>query len=340
MATNILIDVIVHEEKLQRLREIPGIHVETIEPNESASRVLPESVLQGKHVLFCMYPPVNFEAMDQVEWVQVASAGYAQLFPLGLPERGIRATNSRGNVDVPIAEWNMSMMVNLARDVKRMIVNQEQAIWEKQPRFSNEIRGLTIGIWGYGCIGRETARLAKAYNMKVHVMDRFIYNRSNGPLVYTIPGTGDPDGLLPDKVFHPGQEEAFLSELDFLILTLPLTESSRGIVGEKELRMLPDHAWVLNPARGPLIQEEALLRALDEGWIAGAALDTHYYYPMPADHPLWKHHNVIMTPHISGSPMGPHFRERLWEMFIENVQRYVAGELLLNELNSQQLLGQ
>ncbi|MDF2670864.1 MAG: D-2-hydroxyacid dehydrogenase [Paenibacillus sp.] len=340
MLKHILIDVVVHEEKLRRLREIPGVLVETIEPDESAARVLPAAVLQGKHVLFCMYPPVNHEALDALEWIQVASAGYAQLFPLDLPGRGIRATNSRGNVDVPIAEWNMAMIVNLSRDMKRMVVNQEQKVWEKQPRFSNEIRGRTVGIWGYGCIGRETARLAKAYSMKVHVMDRFVYNRSNGPLLYTIPGIGDPDGLLPDKVFQPGQEEAFLGELDYLILTLPLTESSRGIIGERELRMLPDHAFVLNPARGPLIQEQALLQALDEGWIAGAALDTHYYYPMPAGHPLWNYPNVIMTPHISGSPMGPHFRERLWEMFIANVERYVGGEPLFNELNAEQLRGQ
>src|SRR4051812_13825380 len=95
---------------------------------------------------------------------------------------------------------------------------------------------------------------------------------------YVLPDVGGPGGLLPDRVFVKGQEAEFLSGLDFLILAMPLTDQTRGIIGERELQMLPSHAYLLNPARGPLIKEAALLRALREGWIAGAALDTHYVY--------------------------------------------------------------
>ncbi|HJN15590.1 MAG TPA: NAD(P)-dependent oxidoreductase, partial [Armatimonadota bacterium] len=96
---------------------------------------------------------------------------------------------------------------------------------------------------------------------------------------------------------------------------------------------------LLNPARGPLVQEKALLQALREGWIAGAALDTHYYYPMPADHALWRFPNVIITPHVSGSSASPYFLDRIWDLFVQNVERYVSGQPLLNELTPAQLAG-
>jgi phosphoglycerate dehydrogenase-like enzyme len=109
------------------------------------------------------------------------------------------------------------------------------------------------------------------------------------------------------------------------------------MVAETELRSLSKSAFVLNPARGPLILEAALLKALREGWIAGAALDTHYYYPMPADHPLWHFPNVILTPHISGSDSSPHYRERIGEILTQNVRRLTSGHTLLNELSPAQL---
>jgi phosphoglycerate dehydrogenase-like enzyme len=121
---------------------------------------------------------------------------------------------------------------------------------------------------------------------------------------------------------------------------VPLTKATEGLIGERELRALPRTAYLLNPARGRIVQEQALLRALRERWIAGAALDTHYHYPMPPDHPLWRFPNVIMTPHIAGSSLSPRFKQRLWEIFATNVERYVRREPLLNELSPAQLAGE
>jgi phosphoglycerate dehydrogenase-like enzyme len=121
---------------------------------------------------------------------------------------------------------------------------------------------------------------------------------------------------------------------------MPLTNLTKGIVGEAELKALPQTAFLLNPGRGPLVKEEALLKALREGWIAGAALDTHYYYPMPANHPLWTFPNVIMTPHISGSTLSPHFLERTWDIFEENVKRFLVGQPLMNEIAPKRLTGE
>jgi phosphoglycerate dehydrogenase-like enzyme len=112
------------------------------------------------------------------------------------------------------------------------------------------------------------------------------------------------------------------------------------LIGERELRALPRTAYLLNPARGPLVRQEALLRALREGWIAGAALDTHYQYPTPPDSPLWNFPNVIFTPHIAGSSLSPQFLPRLWEIFNINLERFVKSEPLLNELTPAELAGE
>ena len=332
----ILIDVPLEETRFAALQAMPGIHVDTVEPSEQ-SRPLPEHLLQEAEALFCAVPPSNFSECGRLRWIQISSAGYSQLFGLDLPGRRIRATNARGCFDVPIAEWNIAMMVNLARDLRQMIRNQDAGVWDRGARFQSEIRGKTVGLWGYGGIGRETARLAKLMGMRIHVLSRSGFGATSN--VYAVPGTGDPEGTLPDHVFTAGQETDFLASLDFLILAMPLTPSTEGIVGERELQALPSSAYLLNPARGPLVQQDALLRALWENGIAGAAIDTHYEYPLPPQHPLWSFPNVILTPHISGSSLNPHFRERIWDIFLENVQRIQNQESLLNELSPEQLQG-
>lgn len=334
---NVLVHNLVDTVLLERLCKLP-VNVDVIESDEQESRPLPADRIRNAQILFCCVPPSNFSDMASVEFIQLGTVGYSQLYGLGLPERSIRACNALGVFDTPIAEWNIAMMVNLARDLRGMIRNQEAALWASSATFQREIRGSVLGIWGYGGIGRETARLSKAMGLTVHVLSRFgVKAREN---VYRVPETGDPKGVLPDRVFLPGQTEEFLRDLDFLVLSMPLTNSTRGIVGERELRWLPRRAFILNPARGPLIQERALLKALREGWISGAALDTHYYYPMPHDHPLWQFPNVIMTPHISGSVLGSYYKRRVWEIFVDNVQKYLAGQPLLNELSQQQLAGE
>jgi phosphoglycerate dehydrogenase-like enzyme len=334
--TRILIDVDIEENQLAALKNIPGVDVRVVPFSETA-RNLPKEVIHDIDILFCTHPPTNFADMKQVRWIQIASSGYTQLLPYELPAQNIRATNARGCFDVPIAEWNIAMMVNLIRNFPQMVRNQQAQVWDRSTRFAQEIRGMTLGLWGYGGLGRETARLAKLMGMQVHVLAR----RGVQPATdtYRVSGTGDPEGTLPDHVFVAGEETEFLHDLDFLILAMPLTPQTEGIVGDKELQALPPTAFVLNPARGPIIQEQSLLRALREGWIAGAALDTHYQYPLPSDHPLWSFENVILTPHISGTSLTSVFRRRIWDLFIQNVARYQQNGTLLNELTSDQLRG-
>lgn len=329
--TNILVDVPVHGPSMETLKTRPGVTLEVCDPIVEACVQRPKDLLADQEILFCAVPPRNLDDMLRLRWIQIASSGFESLIPLRLPARGIHASNARGVFDVPIAEWLIAMMVNLTRDLPQLYRNQQAGRWDRGARFQTEIRGRTVGLWGYGGLARQTARLAKALGLRVHVLARNgVQPQTN---VYRVAGTGDPAGTLPDAVFGLDDKAAFLGSLDFLVMALPLNRQTRGIVTAEDLRALPPSALVLNPARGPLIQEAALLQALREGWIAGAALDTHYQYPMPQDHPLWTLPNVIMTPHISGSTKSTRFSERIWDLFVRNVTRYEAGEPLLNQLD-------
>lgn len=331
----ILIDIPVYAPGLERLKALPDVDVTLCDPIADDAIARPPSLLADQEILFCAVPPENLDDMTALRWTQIASSGFEHLIPLGLPARGVRATNARGVFDIPIAEWCIAMMVNLTRDLPGMMRNQQSGHWDRDARFQRELRGATVGFWGYGGLARETARLAKAMGLRVHILAR--HGARPQENIYCVDGTGDPEGTLPDAVYTVNEKADFLGGLDILVMGLPLNDDTRGTVTADDLRGLKKGALLLNPARGPLIQEEALLQALRDGWIAAAALDTHYHYPMPPDHPLWSMPNVIMTPHISGSMKGTHFPERVWDVFVRNVVRYQAGAPLLNEIDPEAL---
>src|SRR5262249_25837470 len=161
---HILVDQALEPAALERLRALPGVVVGQVEPADKA-RELPADLLRKQHVLLCKLPPVNFDDLTSLELMQLATVGYEHLRHLGLADRPVRVCNARGVFDTAIAEWNLAMMVNLARDLRGMVRNQEQAHWERADRFQEEIRGRVVGLWGYGGIGREAAPLARAFGL-------------------------------------------------------------------------------------------------------------------------------------------------------------------------------
>lgn len=306
------------------------------DPIEEDEVVRPAEQIADAQIAFCSCLPANLEAMPRLEFVQIASSGYTQLLPHRLPERGVRVSNARGVFDTAIAEWNIAMMVNLARNLRQMIRHQDAGIWDRAACFQTEIRGATVGLWGYGGIARQTARLCKSLGLRVHALTRSGSTARDN--AYCVENSGDVEGTLPDRIFCMAEKFEFLRDLDFLILCTPHTAQTEGMVGGAELDALPERAYLLNPARGVLVQEGPLIVALRSNSIAGAAIDTHYQYPLPPEHPLWKMSNVILTPHISGSSQSPYFLNRIWDLFAQNVARLHAGEPLLNELSPRELL--
>jgi len=334
----VLIDADPYPPAMERLQAIPGLDLHLLERSDDHSPTTRStSALANAEACFCTIPPQNLDDAKSLRFIQINSSGYSQLFNLGLNERSIRAANASGVFDIAIAEWIIAMTINLGRNLRGLIRNQEAGIFDRDARFQRELRGSTIGFWGYGGIAREAARLSKAMGLVVHTMTR----AGVQPRVekYAVPGTGDPLGKLPDRVYQADDEDAFLRGLDVLVLTMPLTKATEGIIGERELRALRPTAFLLNPARGPLIEEQALLKSLREQWFAGAAIDAHYAYPLPADHSLWRFPNVILTPHISGSTAMPYFQQRTWDIFVQNIERLHNRQPLLNELSAAQVAG-
>ncbi|MGH2561042.1 MAG: D-2-hydroxyacid dehydrogenase [Thermomicrobiales bacterium] len=328
---NVLIAVPISADRLAAIRaSAPGCTIDCIEPFPR-NTTLPVELIRDRTVLFADFPPVNLAEMARLDWIQLGSAGYMQLAGLPLEAMGVRVTNASGVNDVPIAEWCLLMMLAFERALPELLRVQQERGWDRRAKFQAELHGRRVGIIGYGNIGREVARVCRALDLEVWAMNRGPVGPT--PLKYAPTGTGDPRGELPHRCFTLDQMEQFLPHLDYLVMTAALNPATRGLLGERELRLLPPRAVILNPARAHLIDEAGLHRALREGWIAGAALDSHYREPLVTDDPTWALPNVVLTPHISGSTLSPHYLTRLWELFARNLERYITDQPLLNQVS-------
>ena len=307
-----LIDVPLEETALAKLRESGEFEIDCLIPHAEAPHAVEPARLRDVEICFCSYLPTNSSDMSRLRWVQLASTGYSQLFGHDLPARQIRATNARGCFDVPIAEWVAAMMVNLVRDLRQLIRNQEKALWDRSAIFQRELRGMTVGLWGYGGIGRETARLAKQMGLRVHVLTR---SGNVGPRenIYHVSGTGDPKGELPDRVFSAGKKEAFLATLDFLVVALPLTKSTEGLIGEPRAWRFAAHGLPPQPRPRPDHSggrtDPLAARRMDCRRGIGHALSIPTAVSTRAlehaqRHPHTTHRRLITQPTVQTSPLG------------------------------------
>ena len=213
-------------------------------------------------------------------------------------------TKIRGGSGPIMAEYVVGYILAITQNMKKTFVNKERKRWE--PFLVDSIRGKTVGAMGLGSV-----RAYIAY--QVHLM---------GALVI---GLDEQEKRLPyvNKEYSPTEIEEFLGRSDFVVVTLPLTDANEGVLGEREFAMMKESAYLINVSRGPLVQEDALLKALKQGSIAGAVLDVFHEEPLPRDHPLWDLDNVIITPHISG----PSIPEDIAQIFIENLKRFEEGKI-------------
>ena len=337
---NILISLEASDAALAQVRQAcPQAKIRVGPWIDNEGQNMAPELMAGANVLLCEIPPANFTDFDQLQWIQLTSAGYSQILNLPILEKKIRVTNGLGNFDVPIAEWNIMMILMWQRHMLESLQNQRERKWDRSVRFQSELRSSVIGLYGYGGISRQTARLAKAMGLEVWALTRDGRAKPR-PHTYCLEGTGDPEGILPDRIFSPDQRQEFFAGLDFLVLGLSLTPATKGIITAKELKMLKPSAVLINPARAAIIEEQAYIKCLEEKWIRGSSLDVHYAYPLPPEHPLWSLPNLIMTCHISGSAACPYFFERVYDIFAQNITRFCADQPFLNELTESQLKGQ
>ena len=288
-----------------------------------------QSFSGDEEILYCMTPPRDLSIAPKLKWVQLHSAGINHLANHPILKTDIRITTSSGIHAVPIGEFSIALMFALARRVPTLTRLQDRAEWPKERwrvLLGTELRGKTLGIVGYGSIGRHAARIAKhGLGMRVLAMTRGGEKRDRG---YVEAGTGDPEGVLPETWFTRPQLPDLLAQSDFVLVGTPLTDETRNLIAERELRLMKPTAFIVNISRGGIIAEAALVRALNENWIAGAGLDAFEQEPLPADHPLWKCENAIIAPHVSGATA--HYDDRATDLLSENLRRYLRGDELLN----------
>jgi phosphoglycerate dehydrogenase-like enzyme len=319
---------------LRRVRELlPGAEIICWAPLPPGSK-LPDDEIADCTIMFADHCPTNVDAMRALRWIQLGSAGYQQLSGLNLGP-GVMVSNASGVNDVPIAEWCVLMMFSFGRGFPDMLRDQRERTWSREIRYQSELRGRRVGIFGYGSIGREVARLSRSLGLEVSALSRRFGPRENR---YGMPPEALAADDLPQRCFSPDELRDFLRDLDFLVIASSLNHDTVGRFGATELGWLPKSAVVLNPARAHVIDETALLVALRDGTIAGAALDSHYREPMPQGDPFWSVPNAVITPHISGSTGSTHFVPRLWELFTRNLGRFLSSEPLLNEVPRQDIV--
>ena len=240
-----------------------------------------------------------------LKWVQALTTGVNYIINRPSLRKEVIVTSCRGIHGPQMSEMAFLLMLALNRNFPQVVRNQDQRIWERWP--GKLLYQKKIGILGVGVIGEEIARKCKAFGMTVFGMD--IVRR-------------EIDSV--DFFYGPEDLPQVAKEVDYLILVAPSTPETLKIVGTKVLSSMKPTAFLINIARGELVDEEALIQALETGEIAGAALDALSMEPLPKDHPLWRTRNVIITPHVGG--MSDIYREQVMPIIEENLRRFLRGE--------------
>lgn len=248
-----------------------------------------------------------------VRWLHSPGAG-VERWPLdAVRERGIVLTNGAGTFAIPIAEWVLSAMLTAAKRSRDADEAQRQHRWAGD-LVGDELFGRTLLVLGGGGIGQEIIDRAAGFGMRI-----WVTNRSGRPVANA------------ERTITGDAWRELLGAAHFVVVTVPLTDQTRAMIGPVELARMRSDAWLVNVGRGATLDEEAVLDAVIDGRIAGAALDTWVTEPLPADHRAWDIPNVIVSPHRSGSSSPG--RDRSLDLFVDNARRFIAGGPLRNEVD-------
>jgi phosphoglycerate dehydrogenase-like enzyme len=294
---------------------------------------IPPEILTRTEVLYTHRILPLPEQAPALRWIQFHWAGvdHALDAPI-LKTPGILGTHLSGASASQLAEFALTMMLALGHHMPDLSALQQKAEWpaERWERFSPlELRDCTVGIVGYGSIGRQIARLLYGFGAKVLAAKRdAMHPEDNG---YTPEGLGDPNGDYVLRLYPPQALQSMLKECDFVVVTVPLTPGTRGLLGPTELAAFKPTSYLIDIGRGGVVDQAALIAALRDHKLAGAALDVFPEEPLPADNPLWKLPNVIISPHIAGYSAA--YDERAVALFAENLTRYLAGLPLYNQID-------
>jgi phosphoglycerate dehydrogenase-like enzyme len=258
-------------------------------------------------LLSAAVPPAKRARWIHSLWTGVDNVLCPEILASPLP-----LTNGRGVFRRPLAEWTIGAMLYFAYKMRRMIRQQQAGIWEV---FTTElVQGKTLGIVGYGGIGSTAAELARPFGMRIAALRRRQELFKQDPLV--------------DESFAPAQINELMGASDYVLLAAPLTDDTRGMIGAPQIAAMKPTGVLINVGRGAVVDEPALVHALENGKIRGAALDVFAVEPLPSTHPFYKMENVLLSPHTAD-----HVQDFIYlavECFLDNLRRFRANEPLLN----------
>lgn len=320
------------EKQLDKLRAVsPRLDVQQI--TDARAEELPDNLRNQIEILYGWSNPAEQAHLyPNLKWLQVHSAGINNLFSTPVWQSDIKISSMNGIHSIQMAEHAMAMMLAFRWKLRTMFRLQLSATWpedREQLFVLPELRGSTLGIVGYGAIGRELARQAQALGMRVVAVNRSGQRRPYQG--YAEPGTGDLDTSIPEKLYATDDLPQMLPSCNYVVLLAPFTPQTHHLFNKQTFAHMKPSAFFFNLSRGPLVDENALFDALNQGQIAGAGLDVFEQEPLPPESPLWKLDNVIISPHISG--LSAKYDERASTLFAENLRRYLAGEQLINQVN-------
>ncbi|HEX9016977.1 MAG TPA: D-2-hydroxyacid dehydrogenase [Chloroflexota bacterium] len=275
----------------------------------SREKLTPAQLAEAEVVICWDFGPEQLALSPKLRWIHKMSTGVDRMLYPEFVQSPVVLTNAAGAHAIPIAEHVIGVMLAMVKELPKAARRQRQHQWIKE--HTRELYGQTLGIVGMGHVGTAIARLAKAMSMTTLAV-----RRRDLPAQFV-------DEMVPMEQLHQ-----MLGRSDFVVVTLPLTPSTRGMFGPEEFRAMRPGAYFINIARGQIVREDALIDALRTGKIAGAMLDVAAVEPLPAESPLWDMENVIITPHTSGH--STRVNERAMDLFCENLVRYRKGEALVN----------
>jgi phosphoglycerate dehydrogenase-like enzyme len=299
---------------LAPLRDLADISVSNdeaeLEKLAPEAEIILYSGLTGKAV----HLPEIWKHTKSVRWMHSLSAGVEKVLFPELIESDVPVTNARGVFKRSLAEFAVLGMLFHYKKVRRLIENQRAHKWDNFNVKFAENR--VMGVVGYGEIGRECALLAKGLGVKIHAIRRNPEKSASDPIL--------------ERVFKPEELHAMLAEIDVLVCAAPLTPETHHMISDAEFKVMKPTAIVMNVGRGPVMDEAALVRALQNNQIAGAALDVFEVEPLPESSPLWEMENVLISPHCTDRTEDPDWLDLSMQLFVTNFHHYQKGEALEN----------
>jgi D-2-hydroxyacid dehydrogenase (NADP+) len=307
------------EEMGKRIRgRWPEMRVAHLPDQENLGGELPDTDI---FVGFSIRPE-QFALARKLKWIHATAAAVGQLMYPEVRASGILVTNASGIHSIPMGEHIVGTLIGLARRFPDCVRYQSESrwsareLWERSPALRpRELRGQTALFIGFGGVGREAARMGRLLGVRIWGVTR----------------SGHADERIADRVFSSSALDEALPHADFVVLAAPETPETTKMMGEREFALMKPSAYFINVARGALVDEAALIRALQRDAIAGAALDVFSEEPLPAESPLWKLHNVFLTPHVSA--VSEHLWERQTDLLMENLERWFSGRELVNRVD-------